>query len=286
MIIDSHQHFWRYDPQRDHWITDEMAVLKQDFLPGDLVPQLCANGVDGSIVVQADQSERETMFLLDLAAQFGEIKGVVGWVNLCGADLPWRLEYFSRFEKLCGFRHVVQTEPDDRFMLHEDFLTGIEHLQRFNFSYDILIYPRQLPAAVELVRRFPRQRFVIDHAAKPSIRSRVISPWEQQMRAIATNPNVYCKLSGLITEADWDNWRKADFRPYLDVVFDAFGPDRLMFGSDWPVCLLAGSYAAVKDLIADYICDLPMTQQEKIFGLTAASFYGLKTSHHEPATAG
>jgi len=285
MNIDSHQHFWRYDPRRDNWITDEMSFLKRDFLPADLTPEMRANHVDGCVAVQADQSEQETMFLLNLAAECSEIKGVVGWVDLCSPELPKRLEYFSQFEKLRGFRHVVQSEPDDRYMLRPDFLAGIGLLERFNFSYDILIYARQLPAAIELAEQFPQQRFVIDHIAKPSIRSGAISPWAQQIESVAKNPNVYCKLSGLLTEGDWRGWREADFKPYLDVVLNAFGPDRLMFGSDWPVCLLAGTYRNVKELIAGCIRDLPLAQQQKIFGLNAASFYGLKTPHYEPATA-
>jgi len=284
MNIDSHQHFWRYDPRRDAWITEEMSVLKRDFLPGDLIPQLYANHVEGSIAVQATQSETETTFLLELAEQFDEIKGVVGWVDLCAPNLPERLEHFSYFDKLCGFRHVVQSEPDDRFMLRPDFLTGIQQLQQLEFTYDILVYPHQLPAAIELVERFPQQSFVLDHLAKPLIRSGVISPWAQQIRLLAANPNVYCKLSGLITEADWRSWRETDFTPYLDVVFDAFGPDRLMFGSDWPVCLLAGDYRDVKRLLAEYLSDFPIEQRNKIFGGNAEKFYGLKTSHYEPAT--
>jgi L-fuconolactonase len=285
MHIDSHQHFWQYNPQRDCWITDERSVLRRDFLPENLIPELHANQMHGCIAVQADQSEQETMFLLDLASRFSEIKGVVGWVDLCSRELPERLEYFSQFEKLCGFRHVVQSEPDDRYMLREDFVAGIASLQQFNFSYDILIYPQQLPAAIELVAKFPKQRFVLDHIAKPLVQSGVISPWAEQIRTIATSSNVYCKLSGLLTEADWKNWRDADFKLYLDVVLDAFGPERLMFGSDWPVCLLAGSYQNVKDLIINYIRELPTEDREKILGLNAASFYRLKIPRHEPATA-
>jgi|SRR5208282_2056581 L-fucono-1,5-lactonase len=285
MHIDSHQHFWRYNALRDSWITAEMAVLKRDFLPADLIPQLRSNQVQGCVAVQADQSEQETTFLLELASRFGEIKGVVGWVDLRSPELPRRLEYFAQFEKLRGFRHVVQSEPDDRYMLREDFVAGVASLRRYNFTYDILIYPKQLPAAIELVERIPAQRFVIDHMAKPLIRSRTISPWEQQIRAIAANPHVYCKMSGLVTEADWRNWRESDFTPYLDVVFDAFGTDRLMFGSDWPVCLLAGGYKRVKELVANYIRGFPAEQQEKILGLNAINFYGLKVPHHEPATA-
>jgi len=284
MIIDSHQHFWHYDRRRDAWITEDMPVLQRDFLPEDLIPQLRANLVDGTIAVQATQSEAETTFLLQLAGQFDEIKAVVGWVDLCAPNLPERLAHFSHFDKLCGFRHVVQSEPDDRFMLRPEFLTGIRQLQQFEFTYDILIYPHQLPAAIELVERFPRQDFVLDHLAKPLIRSGVVSPWAQQIRVLAANPNVYCKLSGLITEADWRSWRETDFKPYLDVVFDAFGTDRVMFGSDWPVCLLAADYRDVKQLLAGYLNDFPVERRDKIFGGNAEKFYGLKTSHYEPTT--
>lgn len=284
MNIDSHQHFWHYDPRRDAWITDEMAVLKRDFLPEDLIPKLHANHVEGSIAVQTAQSEAETMFLLEAAEQFEEIKGVVGWVDLCASNLPERLEHFSHFDKLLGFRHIVQSEPDDRFMLRQDFLMGIGQLQQFEFTYDILIYPHQLPAAIELVERIPQQHFVLDHLAKPLIRSGKISPWAEQFRLLAANPNVYCKLSGLITEADWRRWRQTDFTPYLDVIFDAFGTDRLMFGSDWPVCLLAADYRDVRQLLADYLDDFSVEERDKIFGGNAEKFYGLKTSHYEPAT--
>lgn len=285
MHIDSHQHFWQYNPERDHWITEEMSALKHDFLPSDLIPELRKNNVDGCITVQVDQSEQETMSLLELADRFPVIKGVVGWIDLCSPNLPGRLKHFSHFEKLCGFRHIVQSEPNDRYMLREDFVEGIACLSEFDFTYDILIYTRQLTAAAELVSKFPQQRFVIDHMAKPLIRSRKIEPWAKQMRTIAKHSNVYCKLSGLITEAEWQTWRESDLRPYLDVVFEAFGPDRLMFGSDWPVCLLAGNYGRVKSVMMNYIRDLPPGVQEKILGLNAVRFYRLKVPAHEPATA-
>jgi L-fuconolactonase len=195
MRIDSHQHFWRFNRQRDTWITDEMALLKRDFLPEDLLPELKASGIDGCIAVQTDQSEHETLFLLDLARRHTQIKGVVGWVDLRASDIPERLQYFSRFEKLRGFRHIAQSEPDDRFLLQPDFVRGIGQLADFGFTYDILIYPKQLPAAIELVARFPKQRFVIDHIAKPAIRSGEIEPWSGLMREMASLPNVYCKVS-------------------------------------------------------------------------------------------
>ena len=285
MHIDSHQHFWRYDKRRDAWITDEMSVLKRDFLPDDLIPELRANRIDGSIAVQAGQSEQETLFLLELASRFSEIKGVVGWVDLCSPELPERLEYFSQFEKLCGFRHVVQSEPDDRYMLRQDFLAGIASLQRFQFTYDILIYPQQLPAAIELAAKFPEQRFVVDHLAKPPIRSREVSDWARSMKTIATFRSV--GASSRVDLCSTCSSRSYSPRTLLTSTMSgtaaittsvgAFGPDRLMFGSDWPVCLLAGTYQHAKELVAGFIRHLPITQQEQIFGANATHFYGLKT---------
>jgi L-fuconolactonase len=285
MLIDSHQHFWQYDPGRHGWITDEMSSIRRDFLPEHLLPELQANNIDGCIAVQVDQSENETSFLLELATRHPLIKGVVGWVDLCSPTVGRRLEHFSQFEKLRGFRHIAQSEPDERFLVRKDFLDGVRRLAQFKFCYDILIYPHQLPAAIELVEKFPDQRFVLDHLAKPYIRSRKLEPWSLQMRSLAANRNAYCKVSGMVTEANWKHWRSEDFEPYLDVIFEAFGPDRLMFGSDWPVCLVAASYSQVKGLLENYVGALPIEDQEKIFGLNAISFYGLKIPNHEPATA-
>jgi len=279
MKIDSHQHFWRYDSARHSWITDAMAVLKRDFLPPDLNRELQASGIDASIAVQADQSEDETVFLLDLAKRYPTVAGVVGWVDLCADDLPKRLESFSHHDKLCGFRHVVQDEPDDRFMLRKSFVRGIAALREFDFTYDILVYPRQLPAAIELVQKFPEQPFVIDHIAKPPIKTGDTATWAENMREIATAPHVFCKLSGMVTEADWAHWKEDTFRPYLDIVFEAFTLDRLMFGSDWPVCLLAGTYGQVKQLVESYVQNLSGLEKENIFGSNAARFYGLTSSH-------
>jgi L-fuconolactonase len=280
MKIDSHQHFWRYDPARDAWITDSMAVLKRDFLPEDLAVELMTDGIDASIAVQAAQSENETKFLLDLAEKNSRVAGVVGWVDLLSPRVAERLEYFSHFPKVRGFRHVVQSEPDDRFLGREDFVKGVAQLRAFGFTYDILIYAKQLPAAIELVARLPEQRFVVDHLAKPEIKSGKSSPWTAQMKEIAQNENVFCKLSGLVVEADWKRWKPADFKPYLDVVCDAFGANRLMFGSDWPVCLLAATYRQVKQVIEEYVRGFSQLDQEKIFGGNAARFYALKTARH------
>jgi L-fuconolactonase len=283
MNIDSHQHFWRYDPARHGWIDESMGVLKRDFLPEQLASELDANKIDASIAVQADQSEQETLFLLDLAKRSRRIAGVVGWIDLLSPQLDRRLKFFSQFEKLRGVRHVAQSEPDDRFLVRPDFTRGISHLQEFGFTYDILIYPKQLPAAIELVAKFPKQRFVLDHLAKPGITTKNIAAWAALMGSMGRNPNVYCKLSGLVTEADWRRWSPANFGPYLDVVFEAFGEDRLMFGSDWPVCLLAASYKQVKEICANYVERKAPKAREKIFGANAIRFYDLKVYANGPA---
>ena len=280
MKIDSHQHFWRYDAVRDAWITDSMVALKRDFLPEHLDVELMANGIDASIAVQADSSERETKFLLDLAERNSRIAGVVGWVDLLSARLDERLEYFSHFSKLRGFRHIAQAEPNDRFLMGENFVKGLAQLRRFGFTYDILIFPKQLPAAIELVARLPEQHFVIDHCAKPEVKSGTLSRWAAQIREIAQNKNVSCKVSGLVTEADWKHWNADDFKPYLDVVFDAFGAERVMFGSDWPVCLLAATYRQVKQVLDGYVKGFSPGDRDKIFGGNAARFYKLKTAQY------
>lgn len=277
ITIDSHQHFWRYDAKRDGWITDDMSLLRRDFLPDELDREFDANGVDGSIAVQADQSEDETLFLLDLAKRNKRIAGVVGWVDLRAPRLEERLQCFSQFRKLCGFRHIAQAEPDDRFLVGKEFVRGLARLHEFGFTYDILIYPRQLPAAIELVSRLPEQRFVVDHLAKPAIKAGNREPWSTHIRNIAQNGNVFCKVSGLATEADWAHWKPEDIFPYLDVVFEAFGPDRLMFGSDWPVCLLAASYGQVKGVIEAYVEAHAARHKENVFGSNAVRFYRLKT---------
>jgi L-fuconolactonase len=276
MVIDSHQHFWQYNAIRDAWISDEMAVIQRDFLPADLEKEFAANGIDGCVAVQTDQSETETRFLLDLASQHSFIKGVVGWVDLCDEDLAARLEHFSQFEKLCGFRHIVQAEPDDEFLLREDFGRGIALLQSFKFTYDILIYPKQLPAAIRFVEQFPEQPFVLDHLAKPFIKDHITEPWAKQIRELARHANLYCKVSGLVTEADWQTWQADDFKPYLDVVFEAFGADRILYGSDWPVCLVAATYRQVNGILADYTKQCSAEDRAKIFGLNASRFYKLR----------
>jgi len=278
MRIDAHQHFWYYDPQRDAWITDAMAVLRRDFVPSELVREMSAAGIDASIAVQADQSEAETRFLLSLAAASPEIAGVVGWIDLRAPDIAERLQHWSRYERLRGFRHIAQAELDDRFLVQPEFVRGVRALAEHGFTYDILIYPRQLPAAIELAQKAPEQRFVLDHIAKPPIASGEMSAWREGIRKLAQNLNVFCKLSGLVTEAEWRGWRASDFRPYLDVVLEAFGPERLMFGSDWPVCLLAASYKQVVQLVTDFVRAAAPEAEAKIFGENALRFYSVKAA--------
>jgi L-fuconolactonase len=273
MKIDSHQHFWKFDPVRDAWIDETMQVLRRDYLPGDLRPILNDNNMDGCVAVQADQSENETHYLLNLAAKNNWICAVVGWVDLQAKNIEERLSYFSKFDKLKGFRYIVQTEPDDNFMLGHAFQRGIGFLKQFNFSHDILIFPRQLPAAIRLAQNHPQQTFILDHIAKPLIKDHKMEPWAAGIKKLSENPNVYCKVSGVITEADHQMWTKEEIFPYLDVVFNSFRTDRLMFGSDWPVCLLAGSYPQVIGLIREYSKNFSKEDKEKLFGGNAANAY-------------
>ncbi len=275
MQIDAHQHFWKYEPTRHSWIDSSMKTLKMDFMPQDLREVLLSNKMDGCVSVQVDQTPAETDFLLDLADHEPFIKGVVGWMDLKSPDIQNQLEAYHHRNKLKGFRHIVQGEADPNFMLGSDFLRGISLLERFKYTYDILIFPHQMGAALELIKKFPDQLFVIDHLAKPYIKSGYFDGWAVMMRAIAVYPNVYCKLSGMITEADHNAWSAEQINPYMDLVFEAFGTGRIMFGSDWPVCLLAGSYTRVKDLVTGYIAALSSAEQAGIMGHNAISFYQL-----------
>lgn len=274
MRLDAHQHFWRFDARRDRWITDEMRAIRRDFLPGDLEGALAANGIDGCVAVQADQSDEETRFLLDLADRHPFIKAVVGWVDLRSPGLGATLDALARRPRLRGIRHVAQAEPDD-FLEQDDVIRGIREAGRAGLTYDILIVERQLPAALALTARLPDQPFVLDHLAKPRIRDGAIEPWATRMRELARRPNVFCKLSGLVTEADWAVWRPEHLRPYLDVAFEAFGADRVLFGSDWPVCLVAAPYDRVLGVITEYAGALSLNERDALFGGNAMRAYGL-----------
>jgi len=275
MNIDAHQHFWNFQPQEYTWMTEGMKALKQDFLPHDLEPLLQNTNFNGSIAVQARQSLKETNWLLDLANKSNFIKGVVGWVDLRSSDIRNILSGLANQPKLVGVRHVLHDESDDYFMLQKDFQNGIGALHDFNLTYDLLLFPKHLPIARQLKERFPLQRFVVDHMSKPYIREKTISPWREHLRAIAEFPNVFCKLSGMVTEAEWNKWDKTDFKPYLDIALEAFGTDRVMIGSDWPVCILSGSYHSTMDIVVDYVSQFSEEIRSKILGANCSKFYNI-----------
>lgn len=274
MRIDSHQHFWKFDPVRDSWIDSSMQKIARNFLPQDLKPLLSQSQMEGCVAVQADQSETETHFLLDLAGKNTFIKGVVGWVDLRADDLSERLDFFSKNPLFKGVRHILQAEKEG-FMMQDSFLRGIRQLKDFNLTYDLLVFPHQLEEAIALVKKNPDQLFVLDHLAKPYIKDQKIEDWAKHIKVLAKHKNVYCKLSGMVTEADWNHWRAQDFEKYLSVALETFGSDRLMFGSDWPVCLLAGSYQHVVQIIELFVKKLKPVEQNKIMGENARSFYKL-----------
>ncbi len=275
MRIDAHQHFWRYHPDHHGWMTEEMDVLKRDFLPEDMAPLMHSIGFDATVAVQARQMLAETDWLLELSEQNDFIAAVIGWVDLTSSDVVEQLETYAAREKLKGVRHVVHDEPDDDFMLREDFQRGIGALEPFGLSYDLLLYPRHLPVAVRLVEKFPDQPFVLDHIAKPGIKEGNVKPWQDDLRALSSSGPVYCKLSGMVTEARWRNWTEDDFRRYLDIVLGTFGADRLMIGSDWPVCTLSGDYAPVMGIVMEYTEQLDRAGAEGILGGNCARFYGI-----------
>jgi len=273
--IDSHQHFWHYQPLRDSWITDDMGVIRKDFLPSELKPLLQQNGFKGCVAIQSDQSEAHNDFLLDLAGENDFIKGIVGWVDLQAENIKQRLQHYKRFPIIKGFRHVLQGEEDRALMLKPAFMRGVEALQDVGLTYDILIFPDQLQYVPAFVNAFPQQKFVLDHIAKPNIKDRKIDEWKRDIEAVAEYKNVYCKISGMVTEADFKNWDEHDFTPYIDVVVKAFGVDRIMYGSDWPVCLVGGSYEKVSGIVKDYFASYPEEVQVRVFGANAARFYSL-----------
>lgn len=283
MKIDAHQHFWHYNPAHQVWMTDAMAALRRDYLPDDLAPLLSGIGFDGSIAVQARQMPEETEWLLQLADSHDFIKGVVGWVDLRSPALGEQLARVAPHPKLVGVRHVVHDEPDDRFMLRPDFRRGIGQLHEFNLTYDLLLMPRHLAVAVVLVEEFPNQAFVLDHLGKPAIRDGMLSPWQEDLRRLAALPNVCCKLSGMVTEANWHQWHADDFYRYLDIALDAFGSGRVMLGSDWPVCAVAGAYAATMNIVIDYVQQFTVAERDAILGGNCARFYQINPAsiHHD-----
>ena len=275
MVIDSHQHFWNYNPNKQSWIDDSMSVIRKSFTPEDLQKVYAENSIDACVAVQADQTLDETNFLLDLASKNNFIKGVVGWVDLRNKNIDEVLESYSNAENLKGIRHIVQGEPDHNFLLRPNFLNGISKLEKHNLAYDILIFPHQLGTAIEFVKKFPNQKFAIDHIAKPYIKDGFYDGWAILMKEIAQYDNVFCKVSGMTTEADYNNWTPNQIHPYMNLVIEAFGTERIMFGSDWPVCLVAGNYTQVKDLVTEFISNFSNAEQVAIMGKNAIQFYNL-----------
>lgn len=274
MKVDAHQHFWKYDPAVHEWIDDSMQVIRKDFLPADLKPLLDQVGIEACVAVQADQTEKETEFLLGLAKENSWIKAVVGWTDLRSSQIEDQLQHYQEYNILKGFRHVLQGEAPE-FMLQPSFLNGIGLLEKYGFTYDILIFPKHLDAALELVKLFPHQRFVLDHLAKPFIKDGLLDGWEQGIKKLAQYPNLSCKVSGMVTEADWINWKPSHFSPYLNVLVEAFGTNRLLYGSDWPVCQLAANYHQQIDIPKNYFKHFSTTEQADIFGNNATRFYHL-----------
>ncbi|NVJ85251.1 MAG: amidohydrolase family protein [Algoriphagus sp.] len=274
MRIDAHQHFWKYDPKRHDWIDERMKSIRRDFLPGDLKPILEESKMDGCVAVQAEESLRETEFLLDLAEENDWIKAVVGWADLGSPDLSKTLEDFSQSRKLKGFREILQ-DKDPRYMLREDFIQGLKLLHSYGFTYDILVFPTHLKAVLKVVKQCEGHAFVIDHLAKPYIKNGEWKEWKKAMLPIAERDYVFAKVSGMVTEADWKNWNREQLLPFLEIALELFGPDRLMFGSDWPVCLLAGSYEQISGLVEEFTDTLSAHEKSQIMGLTSSKFYGI-----------
>lgn len=275
MRIDAHHHLWKFDPVRDSWITDEMVAIQDDFLPGDFELVLQRNVFDGSVVVQADQSEAENELLLNFANANDFIKGVVGWIDLQSKNVEARLDAYAHSKEIKGFRHVLQGEADRSLMLKSAFMHGLSKLAKYGFTYDILIFADQLRYIPEFALAFPNQKFVLDHIAKPDIKNAEIDQWKKQINEVAKHQNVWCKISGMVTEADWKNWKQQDFVPYLDAIVEAFGTRRIMYGSDWPVCLLAASYENVLGIVEQYFAGFSESERQLFFGGNAIQFYNL-----------
>lgn len=278
MIVDSHQHFWIYNPEQHEWISDDMANIQNDYLPHDLITILQENNVDGCIAVQTEQTEAETDFLLQLASQYEYIRGVVGWVDLRSDKVVNSLKKYAENPLFKGARWILQAEKE-AFFYDENFRNGIAELGKHNLTYDILVYQNQLPYVIDLVIEFPENKFVLDHIGKPDIKSGELINWSSDIQKLAQFPNVYIKLSGMVTEADWGNWKEDEIIPYIDVIFGVFQANRIMFGSDWPVCLLASDYPKVKGLVENYLEHLSSKDRKMVMGGTACEFYSIDTKN-------
>jgi len=275
MRIDTHQHFWQFNPVRDSWITDEMLVIKRDFTPLDIQFVLERNGFAGSVAVQADQSDAETNYLVQLSKSHPFIKGVVGWIDLQAEDIEQQLISYKELPVIKGFRHIVEGELDPDFLIRPAVLNGLKALAAFGYTYDLLIRPRHYEATLQCVQQNPNLQFVLDHIAKPPIKSREFDEWAAFIDKLAAFSNVVCKVSGLATEADWSRWKLDDFKQYLDHIFLRFGKERIMFGSDWPVCLLAASYEESIAIVEDKLGDFTEKEKKSFWAENAIRVYNL-----------
>jgi len=276
MILDAHQHFWTYQPDTYGWISDDMKAIRRHFHPGDLEPVLKKTGVDGTVLVQVEETEEETLSMLRMAEANPFIKAVVGWVDLKAANLEETLRTLKSQDKLKGFRAIMQGSPDDRYLSHPAFQSGVRQLKNFGFTYDVLVYHDQMASTARFLEKCPDQPMILDHIAKPAIRDGEIRKWKEHMKLLASFPNLHCKLSGIITEARWDRWRFEDLSPYLEVAGEYFGTDRLCYGSDWPVCLVAGRYEQVLEIVQRFLEQVTPAERENVLSANALSFYNIK----------
>jgi L-fuconolactonase len=275
MIIDSHQHFWKYNSDEFAWIDESMEKIQKDFLPEDLASIFSETGVDGSVAVQARQKTEETSWLLELSVEYEWIRGLIGWVPLTEIDVSKHLDRYSLSGKMKGVRHVVHDEPDDQFILRDDFNLGITQIRQYELVYDILIFEKHLPQTIQFVDRHPNQLFVLDHIGKPMIQEGLDTPWRKNIQKLARRENVYCKLSGIVTEADYEHWTESQIEPYMEIVVDAFWPKRVMFGSDWPVCTVAAEYKEWLDIVLGYLDSFSENERDRILSGTAIEAYDL-----------
>ncbi|WON92230.1 amidohydrolase family protein [Sphingobacterium sp. UGAL515B_05] len=275
MRIDTHQHFWKFDPIRDRWITEEMQVIRRDFSPLDIQFVLERNGFGGSVAVQADQSKEETAYLVQLANDYPFIKGVVGWIDLQAADIRQQLDSYQSYTVIKGFRHIVEGEADPDFLIRPAVLNGLKALADYGYTYDLLIRPRHYAATLDCVQQNPNLQFVLDHIAKPPIKSKAFDEWAAFIDALSAFSNVVCKVSGLATEADWEGWKLDDFKQYLEHIFARFGKERIMYGSDWPVCLLAASYEESIAIVEDKLGQFTAAEKNAFWAENAIRVYNL-----------
>jgi L-fuconolactonase len=274
--LDSHHHFWKYSAEQYGWISDEMRVLRRDFLPSDLLTETQSTHIDGVISVQARQTVEETRWLLEQADQHDWIRGVVGWLPLASRQIAEEMARFEQSKKLVGLRHVVQDETDDGFLARPEFNDGISAMQKYGWTYDLLIYARQLPFAIPFVDKHPNQIFVLDHIAKPTVRSSAFdAQWARDLLELARRPNVYCKFSGVVTEVRDQSWSIETIKPYWEAALNAFGINRLMFGTDWPVCLLRANYSDWVATVSVFVEQLSESEQSQFWSQNAIKAYKL-----------